>query len=83
MSNDCPTGNVSIPKIDNRRLRFLSYEEAESLLNALMERDKLARPSLLSLHMGLRVGEMATFRWSHIDIKRGAIRIMDPKSGRG
>ena len=39
--------------------------------------------ALLSLHTGLRMGEMASLKWSHIDLDRGIIRVMDPKGGEG
>ena len=32
---DSPTKQIKIPKVDNKRVRFLSYEEAEALLSAL------------------------------------------------
>jgi integrase len=39
--------------------------------------------ALLSLHTGLRMGEMASLKWSHIDLDRGIIRVMDPKGVEG
>ena len=84
VSGDSPTKSVKIPKVDNRRVRFLSHKEAESLLNALQEKDATAyKLALLSLHTGARMGEMAALRWGHIDTERGMIRIMDAKSGLG
>lgn len=81
---DSPTKSVKVPKVDNRRVRFLSHEEAETLLKALQTRDRLTHDlALLSLHTGLRMGEMASLKWSHIDLDRGIIRIMDPKGGEG
>jgi len=80
---DSPTKNVKIPKIDNRRVRFLSHDEAETLLKALQ--DKAPRThdlALLSLHTGLRMGEIAKLKWSHLDLDRGIITVLDPK-GRG
>jgi len=77
---DSPTKNVRIPKIDNRRVRFLSHNEAESLLKALQ--DKAPRThdlALLSLHTGLRMGEIAKLKWSHLDLDRGIITVIDPK----
>ena len=63
---------------------FLSHEEAETLLKALQDKDPLTHDlALLSLHTGLRMGEMASLKWSHIDLDRGIIRVMDPKGGEG
>jgi integrase len=62
----------------------LSHKEAETLLKALQEKDRLTHDlALLSLHTGLRMGEMASLKWSHIDLDRGIIRVMDPKGGEG
>jgi len=38
---------------------------------------------VLSLHTGLRVGEMVNLKWSHVDLDRGIISVMDPKGGEG
>lgn len=84
VSGDSPTKSVKVPKVDNRRVRFLSHKEAETLLKALQEKDRLTHDlALLSLHTGLRMGEMASLKWSHIDLDRGIIRVMDPKGGEG
>lgn len=84
VTDDSPTKQVKIPKIDNRRVRFLSHKEAKILLNALQAKDHLTHNlALLSLHTGLRMGEMASLKWSHIDLERGIIRVMDPKGGEG
>jgi integrase len=81
---DSPTKSVKVPKVDNRRVRFLSHDEAETLLKALQAKDPLTHDlALLSLHTGLRMGEMASLKWSHIDLGRGIIRVMDPKGGEG
>ncbi|HPD60838.1 MAG TPA: site-specific integrase, partial [Thermodesulfobacteriota bacterium] len=84
ITGDSPTKQVSIPKIDNKRIRFLSHEEAETLLGALQAIDPLTHDlALLSLHTGLRMGEMASLKWSHIDLNREIIHVMDPKGGEG
>jgi len=77
---DSPTKQVKTLKVDNRRIRFLSHEEANILLKSLQDRDALTCDlALLSLHTGLRMGEMAKLKWSHIDLDRGIIAVMDPK----
>ena len=81
---DSPTKLVKVPKIDNKRVRFLSHKEAESLLSALEGKDALAHDmALVSLHSGLRFGEIAALKWSHIDTDRGIITVMDPKGVKG
>lgn len=84
ITGDPPTGQVKIPKVDNKRVRFLSHKEAETLLNALQAKDPLTHNlTLLSLHSGMRMGEIADLRWSHINLERGIITVMDTKSGKG
>jgi integrase len=84
VDGDTPTRNITKPKFDNRRVRFLSHKEADKLLNALQAKDTTAHNmALLSLHTGLRVGEMMNLKWSHIDAERGLIRVMDAKGGFG
>jgi len=81
VSGDTPTLNVKIPKIDNRRLRFLSQEEAHTLLYGLAWRsEQLYNIALLSLHTGMRAGEIFSLTWGRIDFTRGLISIVDAKA---
>jgi len=78
-----PVSRVKIPKIDNRRLRFLTHEEADALLAELLKSDREAwEMALLSLHCGLRAGEIFKLTWADIDAGHRLIAIKDPKSGR-
>lgn len=82
VSSESPTKKVRLVKIDNRRLRFLNHEEANLLLNALKVRDKqIYLISLLSLHTGMRMGEIFKLKWGDVDIKQGMITIKDAKTG--
>lgn len=84
VSGDSPTKNVKVPKVDNRRVRFLSHDEAEILLKALQDKEPRTHDlALLSLHTGLRMGEEASLKWSHVDLDRGLITVMDPKGVEG
>ena len=84
VDGDTPTRNITKPKVDNRRVRFLTHKEADTLLNALREKDATAyNMALLSLHTGLRMGEIVKLKWGHIDTERGLIRVMDAKGGVG
>lgn len=81
---DNPVGKVKKPKVDNRRLRFLTHEEATRLLNELEQQDpQLHDITLLSLHCGLRAGELINLTWDCIDLERKILSIKDTKSGRG
>lgn len=78
-----PVRKVKLPKLNNSRERFLSYEEAHILLRKLEKVSiQLRDISLISLHTGMRAGEIFALKWSHLDIKNNLIHIADPKSGR-
>jgi len=69
-------------KFDNQRMRFLSQEESEILLANIKSRsEQLYNICLLSLHSGMRAGEIFGLKWSHIDIEKKIIHIFDAKSG--
>ena len=58
---ESPTAKVKKPKVDNGRMRFLTHEEADKLLEALKAKsDDVHDMTLLSLHAGLRLGEIAS-----------------------
>jgi integrase len=81
---ESPTKAIKPPKIDNKRVRFLTYDEAETLLNALKEKDTLAYSlALISLHCGLRLGEIVAIKWGHVNLERGTIDVVDPKGVKG
>ncbi len=76
-----PVSKVKIPRRDNRRLRFLTPEEAQALLNEVKKRSlQTYEMCLLSLHCGLRFGEIANLTWGDIDLDQGIIYIRDPKN---
>ena len=75
---DCepPTAKVKKPVEDNRRLRFLTKEEADNLLAALIERSQDTHDmALVSLHCGLRAGEIFALEWGDVDMERGVLMI--------
>lgn len=76
-----PVKGVKLPALSNQRERFLSYDEAKTLLQELKKKSKTAHDmALLSLHCGLRFGEIANLRGYDIDTKNGIINISDPKN---
>jgi integrase len=78
-----PVTGVSKPKIDNGRQRFLTRAEADSLLDHLASSSpQLYDMSLLSLHCGLRAGEIFNLTWGCVDFTNGTLLLMDTKSGR-
>lgn len=79
-----PTKSVRFPKLNNKRLRFLSYTEAEKLLDALAARSQdLHDITLVGLFLGLRFSEICALVWQDIDLEHGTVTIRDAKSGEG
>lgn len=78
---DNPVKKVKSPKVDNKRLRFLTVEEAEQLLTILkLEAPELREMALISLHCGLRASEIFSLTWIDLNIEQATINIKDPKS---
>jgi integrase len=78
---DNPVKGVKMPTIQNQRERFLSYNEAKILLEALSERSStLHDMATISLQCGLRAGEVFNLKGQHIDLENGIITITDPKN---
>ncbi len=76
-----PLLEVDKPKYDNRKQRFLSREETEGLMAALKTRSRqLYQMSLISLHTGLRAGEIFALTWGDMDFDRGLIMLRDTKN---
>lgn len=79
---DGPTSSVKKPKVNNGRMRYLTKGEAQTLLEALRERSHDTHDAaLLSLHCGLRQGEIFALRWSDVDLERNLLSIRDAKAG--
>jgi len=78
-----PIKKVKLPKLNNKRERFLNYTEAHILLQELEKVSvQLRNMALLSLHTGMRAGEIFALKWSHINLENNLVHIADPKSGR-
>ncbi len=77
-----PVIGVKFPKVDNRRMRFLSREEADALLKlAASYNMELHDLCLISLHTGMRAGECIVLTWRDVDFPHGLITVKDPKNG--
>ena len=77
---DSPSRQVKLPKIKNNRVRFLSHDEANELLEELATRSQqLHDISLLSLHSGMRADEIFSLKWGDVHLDQGLIDILDAK----
>lgn len=79
----CPAKQVSLPKKDNRRQRYLSAEESHRLLEQLRLRSPISHDmALMALDCGLRFSEIAALTWLDCDLERKQVLIRDPKASR-
>ena len=66
---------------DNRRLRILSFKEAEILLNEIKNVSQQTHDiCLVSFQTGMRMGEIFNLKWQDIDLVHGVMHICDPKN---
>jgi integrase len=78
---DSPTANVKMPQKDNRRLRFLTHDEADRLLAALeIKSQQLYEMALVSLHCGARADEIFSLTWGDVALERGTLTLRDTKN---
>ena len=83
VSGDSPTRSVKLPKVDNRRQRYLTPDECESLLTALKPHSEhVYFISVLSLDTGMRFSEIANLERQDINIFAESLFLRDTKSGR-
>jgi len=76
-----PVKGVKMPTLQNQRLRFLTYNEADILLKKLSETsEQLHAMTLISLRCGLRAGEIFSLKGQHLDFENGLVTISDPKN---
>ncbi len=79
-----PAVGVKRPEKDNRRVRFLTREEFEKLLDELKKHStQVYEMAYLSLYTGMRFGEIASLTWQDIDFQNDIINIKDPKNNTG
>ena len=82
IATESPSKQVTIPRIDNKRLRFLTHNEADILLEELARLStQLHDEALLSLHCGLRVRETFNLAWNDVDFENGLLTLRDAKAG--
>ena len=80
-TGDNPVKKVKIPRSDNKRLRYLTRDEAEALLKALKkEAPEVWEQALISLHTGLRASEIFRLKWIDINFEQNTITAKDSKN---
>ncbi|SKA81769.1 tyrosine-type recombinase/integrase [Desulfobaculum bizertense] len=72
-----PVKRVKKPQFDSARVRYLSKEEADKFLQVLAVRNTQAHDmALLSLHTGMRLGEIRALRWGCVDIEERLVHVI-------
>lgn len=70
---------VKLSQENNRRLRYLSQEECQALIDACALH---LRPIVITaLNTGMRLGEILSLKWEQIDLKHGFILLDKTKNG--
>lgn len=70
---------VKLLEENNRRLRYLSREECQMLINSC---ESHLKPIVISaLNTGMRKSEILTLRWDNVDLKHGFILLDHTKNG--
>lgn len=78
---DNPVRSIKLPKLNNSRIRFLTKDEAETLITALSKSSRQwADVATVSLYTGMRAGEIFGLKWKDVDLEMGTIAVLDPKS---
>lgn len=73
-----PAARVAKFREPNGRVRYLTRREAEGLLKACS--DELRPLVAAALNTGMRLGELLALDWSHVDLQRRQIRVVDSKN---
>ncbi|MBT3185666.1 MAG: site-specific integrase [Nitrospina sp.] len=82
VKGDWPGRSVKAGRFDNRRMRFLTHDECETLIAKLRETSpQVSDIALLSLDTGMRAGEVFSLLWENVDMTAGQIRVVDAKAG--
>ena len=74
---DNPVGEISRPKVNNNRTRFLTKEEAQRLLECAKtsRNQKLYPYLLLMIHTGMRPSEAAGLTWGDVDLEARLVKL--------
>jgi len=69
-----PVARISMPKVNNCRLRAVTPDELRAILEELEIRDRHARDiTLFAAFTGCRASEAFNLKWEHVDLVREAV----------
>jgi integrase len=76
-----PVKGLEMPTVKNKRDRYLSYEQADILLQELKQvSQKVHDIALIALHTGMRFGEIVNLKLQDIEWDNGTLNVADPKN---
>lgn len=71
-----PFMELKIPRAKHNKIHALTLTEQKKLMKtASREKNGYGLPLLLSLHSGMRIGEIAALKWTDIDFNTGLISV--------
>ena len=81
--DDSPIRQVRKPRLPRGRVRFLSDDERQHLLESCQaSRNRYLSPVVvLALATGARKGELLGLRWPDVDLQRGTLTFQETKNG--
>src|SRR5262249_2891940 len=78
-----PVRKVRKFKLDNQRVRYLSADEEQRLMQVLIGRRARLRPIIiLALNTGMRRGEILSLEWRQVDFNRNNLILTKTKTDR-
>ncbi len=78
-----PVHGIIMPKLDNKRTRYFTHEQANQIIAYLRpRRPYLADMAALALYTGCRLGEILSLRWGAVDLGRQTITLTRTKGKR-
>lgn len=79
-----PTKNLALLQVDNKRQRFLTSDETQSLINAVRNSENIVLEPIVSMLLitGARKREVLDARWEYIDWQRRLWNIPITKAGK-
>ncbi len=87
-TSDMRLAKKMFPKAQTRDRRRLTEEEQERLLKACVEKENvqshhywLQEIVLFSLNTGMRMNEILSLEWTHVDLFRKTVTVMESKNG--